>query len=204
MLRCVDSQCRFAGRKGLPVHVVDEDIYDVRPSIVIGTVDKFAMMAWQPEARRCSGSATTAAAKCRRRADHPGRAAPDLRAARLDGRPVRAGHRRPLHRPRASGRSAEDHCSTATIRRYEDQIQGLFGRERGSALPAARAGGGRSFFAEPATLDGRRARARTPLPRHHERRRSVRSRPSRSASPPPRCKARSASPRMIATATGPT
>ena len=36
----------------LPVHVVDEDIYQTRPSIIIGTVDKFAMMAWRHEARR--------------------------------------------------------------------------------------------------------------------------------------------------------
>ena len=51
VLRCVDPQCRYGRRSGLPVHVVDEDIYAVRPSIVIGTVDKFAMMAWHPEAR---------------------------------------------------------------------------------------------------------------------------------------------------------
>ena len=47
--------CRFGGRAGLPIHVVDEDIYDSRPSIVIGTVDKFAMMAWRPDARALFG-----------------------------------------------------------------------------------------------------------------------------------------------------
>lgn len=55
VLRCIDEACRYSGRKGLPVHVVDEDIYEVRPSIVIGTVDKFAMMAWRPMARRLFG-----------------------------------------------------------------------------------------------------------------------------------------------------
>ena len=55
VLRCIDSQCRYSRRSGLPVHVVDEDIYDVRPSIVIGTVDKFAMLAWRPVARRLFG-----------------------------------------------------------------------------------------------------------------------------------------------------
>ncbi|MEH3131081.1 MAG: hypothetical protein PGN27_14110 [Mycolicibacterium neoaurum] len=55
VLRCVDPQCRYSRRAGLPIHVVDEDIYAVRPSIVIGTVDKFAMMAWRPEARNLFG-----------------------------------------------------------------------------------------------------------------------------------------------------
>ena len=30
-------------------------------------------------------------------------------------------------------------ASTATVRRYEDQIKGLFGRDRSRAVPAARA-----------------------------------------------------------------
>ena len=55
VLRCVDSMCRFGGRRTLPVHVVDDDIYGVRPSIVIGTVDKFAMMAWRPAVRSLFG-----------------------------------------------------------------------------------------------------------------------------------------------------
>lgn len=46
---CVDTNCLF--HKQIPVFVIDEDIYDERPSIVIGTVDKFAMLAWQPKIR---------------------------------------------------------------------------------------------------------------------------------------------------------
>ena len=42
--------CEFSG--GLPVHLVDEDVYRVRPSLVIGTVDKFAMMAWRAGCRQ--------------------------------------------------------------------------------------------------------------------------------------------------------
>ena len=44
-VRCGDASCEFAD--GLPVHLVDEDVYRERPSLVIGTVDKFAMMAWR-------------------------------------------------------------------------------------------------------------------------------------------------------------
>ena len=42
--------CEFSG--GLPVHLVDEDVYRDRPSLVIGTVDKFATMAWRAGCRQ--------------------------------------------------------------------------------------------------------------------------------------------------------
>ncbi|NEM05460.1 helicase-related protein [Geodermatophilus normandii] len=45
---CRNGDCAFAG--GLPVHLVDDDVYRVRPSLLIGTVDKFAMLAWQERA----------------------------------------------------------------------------------------------------------------------------------------------------------
>lgn len=54
-MRCVDPECQYSRGNGLPIHVVDEDIYEVCPSIVIGTVDKFAMLAWRPKARRMFG-----------------------------------------------------------------------------------------------------------------------------------------------------
>ncbi len=42
-------------------------------------------------------------------------------------------------------------ASTATVRRYEDQIKGLFGRETVALFPPHGLEEGRSFFAEPAT-----------------------------------------------------
>jgi len=48
-VRCADANCDFAD--ALPVHLVDQDVYRERPSLVIGTVDKFAMMAWRAEVR---------------------------------------------------------------------------------------------------------------------------------------------------------
>ena len=48
-VRCHDATCEYAG--GLPVHLIDEDVYRERPSLVIGTVDKFAMMAWRSDVR---------------------------------------------------------------------------------------------------------------------------------------------------------
>ena len=42
---------------GLPVLVVDEEIYHRPPSMLIATVDKFAMMAWRGEVRTLFGNA---------------------------------------------------------------------------------------------------------------------------------------------------
>ncbi|MBG0814845.1 helicase-related protein [Planomonospora sp. ID82291] len=44
---CPSVECEF--HRELPVHVVDEMIYRVRPTLVIATVDKFAQIAWRAE-----------------------------------------------------------------------------------------------------------------------------------------------------------
>ncbi|GGP91140.1 helicase-related protein [Streptosporangium pseudovulgare] len=44
---CADDTCDF--HEALPVHVVDEKIYEVRPTLIIATVDKFAQIAWKDE-----------------------------------------------------------------------------------------------------------------------------------------------------------
>ena len=46
VFRCPDSKCRFGRGDPLPVIVIDEDIYDNPPTLVVGTVDKFAQIAW--------------------------------------------------------------------------------------------------------------------------------------------------------------
>ena len=55
------SQCEFtkakSGGLGLPVVVVDDEIYRRPPTMMIGTVDKFAMMAWRGSARTLFGKA---------------------------------------------------------------------------------------------------------------------------------------------------
>lgn len=56
------SQCEFSRGKaaavGLPVTVVDEEIYHRPPTMLIGTVDKFAMMAWRGQTCTLFGRAT--------------------------------------------------------------------------------------------------------------------------------------------------
>jgi hypothetical protein len=44
---CENEKCHYSKiKRPLPVYVVDEDIYKVKPSLIIGTVDKFARLAW--------------------------------------------------------------------------------------------------------------------------------------------------------------
>jgi len=56
------QKCEFSRAKsrnlGLPVVVVDDEIYRYPPSILIATVDKFAMMAWRGQVRTLFGRTT--------------------------------------------------------------------------------------------------------------------------------------------------
>lgn len=56
-IRCPKPQCEF--HDGIPAFVTDQDVYRERPSLVIGTVDKFAMLAWREQAQTlfsCDGA----------------------------------------------------------------------------------------------------------------------------------------------------
>jgi hypothetical protein len=66
LVTCPDPFCEFGMNllhdEGLPVVVVDEEIYRLLPSLVIGTIDKFAQLTWRGEtgalfgrvSRRCA------------------------------------------------------------------------------------------------------------------------------------------------------
>lgn len=49
---CNNSNCDYyEGKNGMPIVLVDDDIYKNPPTILFGTVDKFAQIAWKGEAR---------------------------------------------------------------------------------------------------------------------------------------------------------
>lgn len=52
IVSCKNSACEFGsmGAESLPVYLIDEDIYDYRPSLVIATADKFASLPWRERA----------------------------------------------------------------------------------------------------------------------------------------------------------
>jgi len=47
-INCINEACEFHGGEGLPVDTVDESLYNNPPTLLLGTVDKFAQMAWEP------------------------------------------------------------------------------------------------------------------------------------------------------------
>lgn len=59
--RCHDHNCDFGfspirpNSDPLPISIIDEDIIDDPPNMVIGTVDKFALLSWKPEVRSLFG-----------------------------------------------------------------------------------------------------------------------------------------------------
>ena len=85
---CGDTygRCPFSERKapgeGIPIVVVDEEIYRLLPSLLIGTVDKFALMPWKGTTQTLFGQV---AGRCERH----GFRSPDLNDA--DTHPAKGG-----------------------------------------------------------------------------------------------------------------
>ena len=62
VFKCNDGACEFGSastmqrsRPPLPIVIIDEDLIEDPPNLVIGTVDKFAMLAWKPRVRKLFG-----------------------------------------------------------------------------------------------------------------------------------------------------
>jgi hypothetical protein len=52
--KCENPDCEY-GNKELPLYVVDDEIYNNSPTLVLGTVDKFAMIPWKPDSAKIFG-----------------------------------------------------------------------------------------------------------------------------------------------------
>lgn len=183
-IRCPNEQCSFHGsavdwKSGIPAFLIDEDIYLRCPTMLIGTVDKFARLPWDDRTRalfgrvdrRCSrhdflAESVDYAGTCGGRhfakagfeatsgpVNVPPFLGPELiiqdelhlmtgplgslaglYEAAVDFMCSRTGHR-----PKVV-------ASTATIRRYQDQIRGLFDRPA-RQFPPPGLNAGDSFFA---------------------------------------------------------
>jgi hypothetical protein len=150
---CPDRRCEF--RECLPLYVIDEDIYEARPALVIGTVDKFAMLAWRPEARSLFGIAADGT----RQHSPPGLIIQD--ELHLISGPL--GSMVGLYEPiieelctdRRGSLAARPKIisSTATIRSYTEQVHGLYARQRASLFPPPGLDADDSFFARVARRD---------------------------------------------------
>lgn len=144
---CPDRSCSFS--RGLPVYVVDEDIYEHRPALVIGTADKFAMLAWEPRARSLFGLDMSG----NRVVSPPGLIIQD--ELHLIAGPLGSmvGLYEVLIEELCTDRRGETPirpkivCSTATIRRYREQIKALYARDKVTLFPPPGLEAADSFFA---------------------------------------------------------
>lgn len=146
ILCCSDVRCAF--HDCLPVLVIDEQLYESPPSLVIGTADKFAVLAYRPRARSLFG-----------RDDNGGIARRPPNLVIQDELHLIAG---PLGTMFGLYESVIDElctfregtlevkpkiiCSTATIRGAKEQLQAIFARDEFTLFPAPGIDISDSFF----------------------------------------------------------
>ena len=126
--------------QGLPILVIDEDLYESPPTLLIGTVDKFAQMSWDDRVGRLFGMGVEA--------DPPALVIQD--ELHLISGPL--GTIVGLYETAIDrlcsreGRRAKIVASTATIRRAKQQCFDLYARESFEFPPQA-IRSGESYFA---------------------------------------------------------
>jgi hypothetical protein len=171
---CASRACPFTGRNSLPILTVDEPIYRRLPCFLVATVDKFAQLPWVGESGKLLGRAE--------RHDRHGFYGPTDPGA---GTPIPGGLLLPpdlviqdeLHLISGplgtmvglfetaidrlcerDGVRSKIVASTATVRRAERQIQGLFGRSDVQVFPPPGPDRRDSFFARTVTVEERHGR----------------------------------------------
>ncbi|MEV7724867.1 helicase-related protein [Streptomyces sp. NPDC087917] len=141
---CPRDDCAFHDE--LPVAVVDQQLYDKPPTFVLGTVDKFARLAWEPRAGELFGAGTGV--------QPPSLVIQDelhLLTGPL-GTTVGLYESAILSLcETADGAGPKVVASTATIRRSGEQVRSLYGTEV-QLFPPAGLDARHSYFAEPDTL----------------------------------------------------
>ncbi|WP_020145921.1 helicase-related protein [Terracoccus sp. 273MFTsu3.1] len=158
-LNCPRGDCDF--HEELPVSSVDEDLYDRPPTCLIGTVDKFARLTWEPRAGVFLGAANT-----------PGPSLVIQDEFHLISGPL--GTMVGLYEAAfdvvmsEGGARPKVVASTATIRRAEAQGRGVFGRDTALFPPAGLSADDSFFVRHDPSKPGRRyvgvmAQGHTPL-----------------------------------------
>jgi hypothetical protein len=154
---CPQGGCPFSKISSpIPVSVIDEELYRNPPSLLIGTVDKFARLSWMSAPRTLfgfsdAGIRTTAPPNLIIQDELHLISGPLGSMVGLFESVIeelctdRRGPSAPK-RPKIV-------TSTATIRRYEDQARALYGREKVLLFPPSGISAGDSFFARYACGD---------------------------------------------------
>lgn len=152
IIKCPNEECDFYSRAtGLPMHIIDEAIYEHLPTFIVATVDKFAQIPWSEKPAAIFGITSM-------------KKPPELviqDELHLISGPL--GTMTGIYEAAISklceynGVQAKVIASTATIRNAESQIKSLYGREH-TQFPPQGITIGNSFFAEESKPDERPAR----------------------------------------------
>ncbi len=134
---CPSPACRFHAQ--LPISVVDEEMYGAPPTMIVGTVDKFAQLAWSESGGAFFGLGRFAPPSLIIQDElhlisGPLGTTVGIYEAAIEGLLSLAGAMPKIV------------ASTATIRRSDDQVQGIFGRPV-SLFPPAGLRAADSYFA---------------------------------------------------------
>lgn len=142
---CPDADCFFHGTENsLPVHVVDETIYKERPTLVIGTVDKFAMIPWDPRCGTLFGIVEGVVSK------PPNLIIQDELHLISGPLGTMVGLYETLIETLCTQNGVKPKIvsSTATIRNYREQINSLYARDDAQLFPPSGIDADDSFFAK--------------------------------------------------------
>jgi len=143
-LYCTNQDCKFS--LNLPIQIIDQELYDNPPTLLFGTVDKFAMMPWNDRIKRFFGIGTE-------------NRAPELiiqDELHLISGPL--GTIVGLYETaidtlcESKGTKSKIVASTATIRKAKEQCSALYNREV-SQFPSPGLNAEDSFFAKEADID---------------------------------------------------
>ena len=220
VIKCPNTACSFSKKTnvsgvtidGLPVYVVDEDVYRMVPTIVVATVDKFATLPFRGEAKSLFGNVSRFCDSCGFLTDamkHKGHA--DRTRPIIRHRPIDLIIQDELHTitdnlgsiyglyetaidflMTRNGVGPKYVCATATVKDVRRQIAGLYGNRRAEVFPPTGLTAGNTFFSTDDVPSGdSRGRAYVGIyaptySRLFDLRRGAR-RASRSASPSIRC-----------------
>ncbi len=155
LLHCTDVRCEFGRQKHttwLPVHVIDELIYKARPSLVIATADKLAMIAHKPQAGALFGLEHVQGRTPRRLSPPPALIIQD--EMHLISGPLGTMYglyetifeKLCTHEIGGIPTKPKVIASTATIRGADQQVRAVYGRKRTSLFPSPGLDMADSFF----------------------------------------------------------
>jgi Helicase conserved C-terminal domain len=150
IFQCDDEKCKFnkKNNRKLPLLVIDEDIFETPPTLVVSTVDKFAIIPWKKESRALFGFRNNG-----ERVSGPELIIQD--ELHLISGPLGslAGHYETLVealcKDPVTGRGPKIIASTATISRAKEQVRALYNRKTSEVVqfPPQCMDAGESFFA---------------------------------------------------------